>query len=658
MSILAMSVLAVLTRTVLGDDTPHGSSSATALLVRAGDLVEKVSSETARDALRARLKKIAALDNEAEEISQLKTFIADLSAASSGKEDRTAGSPNLRKEIAALNFLTEYLCILEDLDGRGFILVRRELTDNVDLTGVSPETARIFRRLIEACSEAERTAKNIEYVGQDGKDATGEVWGTEIGEGIGASLALGNPLPLIMGAGSAIKGTIKIDKDNERKRSVLIQNFNDRLSQLHFDVNARRSDLTAEQGVDANQFLTKTVYDSFAEALHEKDAATRKAALLNVAESCPTFREAQYYLAMAESDLENYADAERILQDITTARSPILRQDTFLGEVYNSLSWLASFRKAWDEMAQFATKAIQAAPTLSVAYSNRAVAYMNLNDGEKALKDVQKACELDPDSKWFCWTACRVIAQCYKNDEVALDCLAAAVGKGFNEFDKARNFPALRNAVMSQRGQYLMAPRLTAEYVAGVFNDDVRVTNGSAYDLTNVRLTCKITYRKDNQDQVASGNKEYACWRSGQQDTFEDMLSMPEDSFCRIELTFTSDQNPSAVTRTTLYNYGGKKDNVLLEGFLNNEARKVYENKDDAKYKDALDWARKSCDLLYWQDANSIDTYAHLLFVTGDKDNALKQEKEAIRLFKKYRPDNADGLKVYEDALRIFQQGQ
>lgn len=563
---------------------------------------------------------------------------------------------NIPKEVAALNFLTKYLCILEDLGGRGVSIVRRELTDNVNLSGLSAKSGTLFTGLIEACTEAENALKDVRYVTEDGREKTGEALANETGAADGKSVAMGDPMPLIFGAVRTLRSTRQSNKEKHPELAAAVRIFRERLLELQSEVNVRRAVLAAEHQIGRSRFLTKQLYTTFRDALLDRDIKRRKAALSSVVEACPGFREAHYVLSDCHYEMKDAAGAERILKALCTRESLTVRRDAFLGNVYDDLCYFAAARKAFREAVRLGTKSIQHAPARANAYENRAVAYMHLDEGTKALEDANRARELQPHRAWTCWVSCKIAAKCFRDREAALDHLAEATKRGFNRFELVSKFASLSDALKTNRARYIMTPQLWGGYVPGYFNDDIVIENRGTYALQNVRLTLTVRYRKGEEEKVARGKQEYAQIAAGQKVTFVDFFSMPQSSRCRIELVFTSTQNPAAVTRTTVYNYLDKKLVRTYSSHLNNIAWDVVKSKDEAKYGDALEWSWKSLELCRFQNPTFIDTYAHLLYLSKNVAKAIKWQKQAIHLTKTCYPKYKKQLSHYEDALRMFLQ--
>ncbi len=97
------------------------------------------------------------------------------------------------------------------------------------------------------------------------------------------------------------------------------------------------------------------------------------------------------------------------------------------------------------------------------------------------------------------------------------------------------------------------------------------------------------------------------------------------------------------------------KQEVNNSNLLNTIAYTFYENiKDKAELTKALAWAKKSIDIS--ESPANLDTYACLLFATGNKTDAIKEAKRAIELAK------ASGdewlIKELEKSLQKFEKGK
>ncbi len=192
---------------------------------------------------------------------------------------------NLTRQIALCNYLIEQACILEALDGRGVGVVRKELTENINDHRLSAENKRYLRRLVELCEEAERSYSNVSYVEVDGSDAKADLLVSNIGAGVGISLALGDVTPLIASAVRIGRGYSNINKSKSRQLETLIQSHKARITNFLFKVNSFKNDLIAEQGVKLNQIITPNAYRSFLQILMMEDTIKK----LNIPIYTPIF---------------------------------------------------------------------------------------------------------------------------------------------------------------------------------------------------------------------------------------------------------------------------------------------------------------------------------------------------------------------------------
>ena len=86
-------------------------------------------------------------------------------------------------------------------------------------------------------------------------------------------------------------------------------------------------------------------------------------------------------------------------------------------------------------------------------------------------------------------------------------------------------------------------------------------------------------------------------------------------------------------------------------GTLNSIAWTFYEQiKDPKQLKKAVVWAKKSVSLT--EKPFNLDTYAHLLYATGNKKEAIVQQKRAIELAKKTGDPMVSDL---ENNLKMFE---
>ena len=90
------------------------------------------------------------------------------------------------------------------------------------------------------------------------------------------------------------------------------------------------------------------------------------------------------------------------------------------------------------------TLAIEKYPDYSVAYANRAVAYMQQKKYNKAAEDLKKAASLDPRDPAVFYNLAALYAL-QKQLDLALEALDKALDLGFNDYDSLRKDPDLNN---------------------------------------------------------------------------------------------------------------------------------------------------------------------------------------------------------------------
>jgi tetratricopeptide (TPR) repeat protein len=512
-----------------------------ALLSQAGNLIAAQPNSTARAALDDELKRITSLPEAEQRLTALRQFVQGLEAASSA-----SGSPparvNIDKEIAACNVLTQYLCLLENLDGRGFEYVRKELVDNADTAGIDPETNRLYRRLVQACDEANDTFKAITYVDEDAGERHGEVWGQTLGYGV-VSLCYGDATPLVLGAIESARGSYGINKTKNRQLTVVIDQFKARLSTVHFEVNARRSDLIQEFRCPGDAFITRELYADFIKAAAIPDPSVRATALSRVHAACPRFREASYYLGNAYHEAGDSAQARAYYSEVADHKDPCVRRD---GLRANALCCLAYLAEDANESKRWAVAALDEAPNMPEAYLALAIAHLALGEDQAAREAGLKAMEANPELA-ASWAVCAMTAAQAGDDATALMRLRGAVERGFNDFDMIRTFPPCQRLLQSDPARSLLRPHLTVRYDPGIFSSDVVLANGSPYALINVRMDAKIrcydAKGKLRNEKVFTATRD----RLEPQGEHRFTCAPAKNKAVAVELTWTCDQHPDSM---------------------------------------------------------------------------------------------------------------
>lgn len=123
---------------------------------------------------------------------------------------------------------------------------------------------------------------------------------------------------------------------------------------------------------------------------------------------------------------------------------------------------------------------------------------------------------------------------------------------------------------------------------------------------------------------------------------------VPEDQYQQ-QIDVMLEQNPDMVRFAS----------VSAGSELNQLAWRIYEQGDKAKYKNALNWSKRSLELIGSDVRNRaafIDTYAHLLFVDGQTEAAIEEQSKAIESLK--NAGITEGLDEFEQTLQSMKDGK
>lgn len=711
--------------------------NATELLIEAGQLIEQQPNELVKTLLNQRLKEIVEIEDEAKRRAELLKLVASLQkkgqtahVTDDTAKDGADGKANIEKEIEACNLLTLWTCSLYELDGRGFIVVRDQLVDEVDTHALSVESTRLFRRLKQACDDAEKRFRDCTYIQEDGAYAAGDVLGREIGHGVASSLVSGNALPLLIGAVRGLQGFHEIDAETNRALRIEIDSFKERLSDLLYDINSRRSELQAEHDVKPDMFITRSLAKALVssqESAMAGDRSKERALLQKCLSICPNFRDARYALAESCYKSGQYGEAQKLLTELVASPSRVLRRDELIGVSYSDLAFYAIKAGQYADAVDHASNAISALPSFANAYRNRAVAKMHLDQGESAWSDLQESLKFEPANPWAGWVACRIAAKCYGDDNTALWWLKGAVDRGFNRFDLVLAFAPLQDALATNRAKWIMQPRVGAFYksdgahILG-FWDEVLVRNDNTYTLTSVHIRLQVVYLDGSTWKAVNKHGKWPVLRPGQCGRFDDVLYMDVETCASLAVTFTSDQNPEPVRSVTLYHPHQYLQHIRL-GHAVRSLEQHYPDIADtfAKYgtynvawsflpeseylhlplssaKNSFAWAileagrkgnnatvrqvaqlyyplaaqeaSEGLDIDYWQNPNTLDTYAQLCWelakpevrgalrgplrgVEELRQEARRWQAEAIRI---YEREHGEVPQSFRDTLKRFNE--
>ena len=92
---------------------------------------------------------------------------------------------------------------------------------------------------------------------------------------------------------------------------------------------------------------------------------------------------------------------------------------------------------------------------------------------------------------------------------------------------------------------------------------------------------------------------------------------------------------------------------------LNKIAWGVYEANNTSRLAEALKWSERANELFKNDPAPlsaSMDTYAHLLYINGQRELAIQKQKEAIELLRQSGSD--ENLETFEEELKKMQEGK
>lgn len=103
----------------------------------------------------------------------------------------------------------------------------------------------------------------------------------------------------------------------------------------------------------------------------------------------------------------------------------------------------------------------------------------------------------------------------------------------------------------------------------------------------------------------------------------------------------------------------GKVASIKAASDLNEMAWTVYETSNRSQLENALKWSSRSLELIGGTDAltraSFLDTYAHLLYRSGQKKEAVQQQEQAVALARSAR--NTDAATQLEESLKKMKDG-
>lgn len=204
----------------------------------------------------------------------------------------------------------------------------------------------------------------------------------------------------------------------------------------------------------------------------------------------------------AESSPCDSASDSRVQQG-TEVSSDCVAQAESLKEVGNMHIKKKDYKEAYNAY----TNAIECDPTNAVLYSNRAAALLQMSKFDDAIKDCEKAIEIDPQFI----RARERLASAYRNlrmfdAEYATLAQASAMNPG-NERLRAETASASERIATASRGEHDAASDIpTAAKSAGAAGTDAGSTDEAIRDFG--------TGRTPSQDEARSGGEDSSCSRN------------------------------------------------------------------------------------------------------------------------------------------------
>lgn len=617
-------------------------------VVEAGSLIDAVGNTAVRSYLQRRLDDILARPAGAERNTALEGLLVELRAAvvpagggvasSNGTTVATpsgagpvAPSADRGKDVELINLLTQYACLLLDLEGRGYDLVRGELENNLDLAGSSADAMGLVRQLVLLCDEAERAARNSGYIAADIAAAEKSLYWQNLGTYGASSLISGNPLPLLKAAAAIVKGRYTLAKEKDRKLDIEIQNHRGRLANFLFELGVRRANLKAAS-VGEEAFVTKEGYAQLQEALAAADPRQRAAVLTRCVAACPALREAVFCLAVASQDVGEAAEAERRFQEAAARESRLLCHDGLRAAAYDRLAEYAWQRGDASNTLVNARLALQCDNRTAGAYNHLALAFLRLGDWPAAYSNLAAAVKLDPMNGHYLWTATRVAAA-RGDDDLALTFLRAALANGFHEAAAVNGETALARALATPRGQRVLQPPLSAACDPQLLNHRFAVSNMAGYALTGLVVNLTVRYEvgeRGGREQVFS--RKVPVLPAGGEFGFA-LAGPPKGDFrCRMQLDYQCADYPGRSFRTVNgYNMDGKGGHEEWSGYLLRRAQAALQDGDRARREEGFRIAVEAAEWTAFEDVEVLAVCAKLAVALGNEEQMARYSAAARR---------------------------
>lgn len=613
-------------------------------LVEAGALIEQAPNSVVKAYLQARLQEILAGTNAFERATRFDAFVAELGAAVAAlppppadhpaerpPDSATNGAPTavstnpaaFALDVATVNLLTGYACILYDLDGHGFRVVRNELVNNVRTDGFQPETASLLRQLVLLCDEAERSLRSLKYVQEDAAEALRSLYVQNLGLAGATSIASGDPLPLLKAAASITGGQLKLHRERDRKLDVEVQNHRSRLANFLFALNVRRSDMQAA-GAGESFFITKEAYDQLQQALQLPDAHTRLIALRRCEAANPAYREARQCLALALDEAGLRDEAEPRLRQLAAERSPVLAMDGMRATACAMLAGYHLRQGNYEEAIRRAEDSLDEHPQRAAAYNVRGLASLRLGRIEPAYTNILHALRLEPANSAYLWSAAQLAAEGYQRGDVALALVDTAIRCGFTDFASIYAFAPLRHELASSRGQYILQPWVQVHCRPSLLTHALKLTNHASYALNDLDISLRVRYETASGEPHEMDLTRLVPELPARGSLVFARTAPPKGATrCRMQLAYRCRQHPShRFESVSAWNWEGDGRNQWYHHALNEEALAALGQSEPAAYASAYRKAREAAQLTFQQDPDVLDTCTRLAAKLGRADEA------------------------------------
>ena len=218
--------------------------------------------------------------------------------------------------------------------------------------------------------------------------------------------------------------------------------------------------------------------------------------------------------------------------------SCVSKQHSSYSDTLTNLSYIALKKGEYQNGENFASKAIKSNRTNVTAWNNRAIMRLRQGKTTAALSDIEKAITLSPNYSWLWFSKARILAKGFDRKNAAVNALDKAISLGFSDIRLLKT----DNDLASLRGFYrfeeTVKVKTTCSIEWGVFNDDIRLKNMSAFPLSNVTLYIHIEKGTRYWERTLTT----ASIKSGEQKEWVNAVSIPGGSFTKFTYNVSCDQ--------------------------------------------------------------------------------------------------------------------